>query len=69
MYEVDPLNGFGYPREIEGLYPLHMTLFYASNKITDLAWIKTPPPKQLECTLTMENFMKWVVTRHIYLTF
>jgi len=70
MYEVDPLNGFGYPCEIEGLYPLHtphMTLFYASNKITDLdtySWIKTPPPKQLECTLhladtTSHNPLQW----------
>ena len=49
MYNVDPLNAFGYYCDIVGLYPSHkphMTLFYAPNAINYLdtySTIKQPP--------------------------
>jgi hypothetical protein len=72
MYDVDPLNAFGYSCEIEGLYTAHtphMTLFYAPNKINELdtySWVKSPPRGYLECSLriantTQSNPVQWVV--------
>jgi len=49
MYDVDPLNAFGYYCDIVGLYlshKPHMTLFYAPNGINYLdtfSTIKQPP--------------------------
>jgi hypothetical protein len=72
MYNFDPLNSFGYPCEIDGLYlshKPHMSLFYAPNKINELdtySRIKAPPSYPIECQLriadtTSINPIQWTV--------
>ena len=68
--DADRLYSFGYPCDIDGIYPSHiphLTLFYSPNPISDLdtySWIKTQPTGHINCYMkiadtTSPNPINW----------